>query len=151
MADELLGEDFKLYYDSAGDWDTPDWEEQTSVGDLSFDPQNEQVEIPKRKAFKFYKKGRGDWSLGFTMNYDKDNQFHVAIAGAIESGDPVHLAFADGDIDDPGTVYYHAWFLVGGPHDASLDTNANIEVEAKIHTYEGEYGDEQPKREVVSS
>ncbi len=57
MADELLGDDFRLYYDTADSYDSPTWVEQKSVGDIGFDPGNEQVEIPVRIAFKIYKKG----------------------------------------------------------------------------------------------
>lgn len=142
MSEELLGDDLKLYYDSASDFTTPTWVEQISVGDIGFDPQNEQVEIPKRIAFKTYKKGRGDWTLSFTMNIDVTNTFHVAVMDAITDGTPIHLALALGDIDAGG--YWHAWWFLSGPVDAALDSNANIEVEGKCHHDLGEYDDEFP-------
>ena len=143
MSNELLGDDFKLYYDTEDDFDSPTWAEQQSVGDLGFDPGNEQVEIPKRKAFKYYKKGRADWTLTFTMNYDPDSTFHNAVRDAITDGTPIHLAIADGDMDD-GPNYWHAWWFLSGPLDAALDSNANIEVEGKIHHDNGDGGDEDP-------
>lgn len=133
MAGELLGDDFRLNYDSANNYSSPTWVNQTSVGDLSFDVGNEQVEIPKRIAFKTYKKGRGDWTLGFTMNYDPANTFHTAVISAINAGTKIHLAVSDGVANTNGTNYWHAWWFLTGPLDASLDSNANIEVEGKVH------------------
>ena len=143
MSNELLGDDFKLYYDSASSFDSPTWVEQVSAGDLGFDPGIEQVEIPLRIAYKVYKKGRADWSLTFTMNYDPDNTFHTAVRDAITNGTKIHLAIADGDIDDDGN-YWHAWWFLSGPIDAALDSNANIEVEGKIHHDRGDGDDELP-------
>lgn len=151
MGEELLGDDFKLYWDSASDYDSPTWALQTSVGDLGFDPQNEQVPIPKRKAFKYYKKGRGDWTLSFQTNIDKSNAFHNAVRAAIDNGTAIHLAIADGPIATAGTEYHHAWWFLTGPTDGSLDTNANIEVEGKIHHDDGEYGDEDPAAVTVGA
>jgi hypothetical protein len=135
MSQELLGDDLKLYWDDDADFASPDWKEQVSVGDMGRDPNNEQVEIPLRLPFKFYKKGRGDWSLTFTANIDTTNLFHLALLDAIDNGTPIHLAIALGEITDGG--YWHAWFMLGGPTDGSLDTNANIEVEGKLHHYRG--------------
>jgi|SRR5690606_13821420 len=143
MSSELLGDDFKLYYDDASSFDSPTWEEQISIGDLGFDPASEQVEIPKRIGTKVYKKGRGDWSLTFTMNYDPDSEFCMEVVDAINTGSKIHLAIADGDIDN-GANYWHAWWMLSGPLDAALDTNANFEVEAKPHHDLGEEGDELP-------
>jgi hypothetical protein len=144
MSAELLGDDFALFWDSNADWDSPAWALQVSASDLGFDTANEQVEIPLRIAFKVYKKGRADWTYSFTINYDKTNTFHMAVRDAIRTGDPIHLAFADGDDIDTAD-YFHAWFMLSGPTDASLDTNANISVEAKIHHDRGDNNDELPE------
>lgn len=142
MSNELLGDDLKLYYDTAGDFDTPTWVEQISVGDVGFDPANEQVEIPKRISVKTYKKGRGDWSLSFTSNISTDNTFHMAVIDAINYGTAIHIALALGDIEDGG--YWHAWWMLSGPVSGSLDSTASIEVEGKAHHDLGEYEDELP-------
>lgn len=142
MSEELLGDDLKLYWDTAGSFSSPTWVEQISVGDIGRDPSNEQVEIPLRLPFKFYKKGRGDWSLTFTSNLDSTNTFHMAVLDAIDNGTPIHLAIALGDIEDGG--YWHAWWMLGGPTDGALDTNANIEVEGKLHHYRGPTDEDLP-------
>jgi len=131
MSAELLGDDFTLNWDQDGSYSSPSWLATVSVGDLGFDPAYEQVEIPKRISTKTYKKGRGDWSLSFTMNYDKTSAFHTAVRNAITNGTKIHMAIADGDI--ASSNYWHAWWFLSGPLDASLDTNANIEVEGKCH------------------
>ena len=143
MSEELLGDDFRIFWDSADDYASPDWHEQVSLGDVGFDPGNEQVEIPIRIPFKVYKKGRADWSLTFTMNYDRENEFHMAVRDAITTGDPIHLALCDSD-DIDATDYWHAWWFVSGPIGASLDSGATIEVEGKIHHDRGEADDELP-------
>lgn len=131
MANELLGDDFRIYWDTVGDFDTPTWEEELSMGDIGFDTGNEQVEIPLRIAFKTYKKGRADWTLTFTMNFDPTSTFHMAVRDAITTGDKIHMAITYGDIAT--TDYWHAWWFVSGPIGASLDSPATIEVEGKIH------------------
>jgi hypothetical protein len=128
---ELLGDSFKVFYDTASSFSTPTWVEQLSVGDVSYDTANEQVEIPKRIAFKTYKKGRSDLSFKFSMNLDPTNTFHTSIIGAINAGTKVHLAIAPGAIAGGG--YWHMMAMVTGPVDAKLDSPATVEVEAKVH------------------
>jgi hypothetical protein len=136
MSEELLGDDFNLFWDSDGDFDSPAWAIQVSIGDLGFDTASEQVEIPLRIPVKVYKGGRGDWTLSFTMNYDKTNTFHMAVRAAITNKTPIHLAFCDGD-DIVTDDYWHAWWLLSGPIDAALDSGATIEIEGKCHHYRG--------------
>jgi hypothetical protein len=143
MSEELLGDDFRIFWDDNDDYVSPNWIEQISLGDIGFDPGNEQVEIPIRIPFKVYKKGRADWALSFTMNYDKTNLFHMATREAITNGTPIHIALCDGD-DIDADDYWHAWWFLSGPIDAALDTNANIAVEGKIHHDRGVAGDELP-------
>ena len=144
MSAELLGDDFTLFYDTADSFGSPTWVAQVSVGDISFDPGNEQVEIPLRIATKVYKKGRGDWTLSFSLNYDKSNTFHMAVRDAIRTGDPIHIALCDGDNITTGD-YWHAWWMLSGPVDASLDSPATIDVEAKVHHDRGDADDELPE------
>jgi hypothetical protein len=135
MAGEMLGDEYELNLDTAstgaGDYDTPTWAKQTSLGDIKFDDGNETPEIPKRIGFKVYKKGRSDFKLSFTMNYNPANTFHKKIRDAIRNGTRVHLGLAEGPI--ASTDYFHAWCLVTGPTDASLDSGATVEVEAMGH------------------
>jgi hypothetical protein len=140
---ELLGDDFQLFYDTAGNFTSPTWVIQPSIGDLGFDPANEQVEIPLRITVKVYKKGRGDWTLSFTMNYDKSNTFHMAVMTAIRNGTRIHLAFVDGSTIS-GSNYYHAWWLLTGPIDGALDSAGSVEIEGKVHHDRGGAGTELP-------
>jgi hypothetical protein len=128
---ELLGDSFKLFYDTAASFGTPTWVEQISVGDISYDTANEQVEIPKRVAFKTYKKGRSDLTFKFTMNVDPTNTFHTAMIASINDGTKKHLAISPGAIAGGG--YWHGFFMLTGPVDAALDSAAKVEVEAKVH------------------
>lgn len=130
---EMLGDDFTLNWDNTANYNASSWLEQTSVGDLQFDMANETPEIPKRIATKVYKSGRQDWKLSITMNYDPSNTFHAAMRDAIRTGDRVHLALAEGDISVNTTDYWHAWWLVTGPLDASLDQPATYAVECMPH------------------
>ena len=144
MSEELLGDDFTLFWDADSSWSAPNWEAQVSVGDIGFDPGNEQVEIPIRIVTKVYKKGRGDWTLSFTINYDKTNTFHMAVRDAIRTGDPIHIALCDGDDIETGD-YWHAWWMLSGPIGASLGTAASIDVEGKVHHDRGDADDELPE------
>lgn len=132
---ELLGDDYELCLDTAstgaGDYDTPTWAKQTSLGDIKFDTASEKPEIPKRIGTKVYKKGRDDWKLSFTMNFDPANTFHVKIRDAIRTGDKVHLGLFEGP--NATADFHHAWFLLTGPLDASLDSPASYEVEGVPH------------------
>lgn len=140
---EILGDDFNLFYDTSGNFTSPTWVVQASIGDLSLDTAKEQVEIPLRIAYKVYKTGRGDWTLSFTMNYDKANTFHMAVLAAIRAGSRIHLAFVDGSAIS-GNNYYHAWWVLTGPINAALDSPGTVEVEGKIHHDRGGSGTELP-------
>lgn len=146
MGAELLGDDYELALDTAasgaGSYSTPTWAKQTSLGDIKFDMANETPEIPKRIVTKVYKKGRGDWKLSFTMNFDPTNTFHVKVRDAIRTGARVHLAIAEGPI--ASADYHHAWWLLTGPLDASLDSAASYEVEAMCHHDMGSNDTELP-------
>lgn len=144
MSNELLGDDFRLFWDSADNWDSPTMVEVISIGDLGFDPAGEQVEIPIRIRTKVYKKGRGDWTLSFTLNYDPDDPFCLAAIDAVNNGTKIHLAFADGATFADANVW-EAWWMLTGPIDAALDTNASIDVEGKVHFDRGVSGDELPR------
>lgn len=150
---ELLGDHFQVYLDieDPQSFTLPSWQRQTSIGDIGFDWAKEQVEIPKRKSVKGYQGGRQDWEFTFTMNYDRDNAFHQLVIAHIENSEPLHLALTDGILDDDAENLWHAWWLLTGPLDASLDTNANIEITAKVHTYAGSADDEDPEHEDVSA
>lgn len=143
MSAEKLGDDFRLNYDANSNYSTPSWSNQTSVGDIGFDFAAEQVEIPKRIGFKTYKGGRQDWELSFSMNYDANNSFHTAVRGAIEAQTKLHLALSDGNIATNGTHYWHAWWMLSGNLDASLDSPATIDVTGKCHFDTGT-SDNQP-------
>lgn len=143
MSNELLGDDFKLFWDSAEDFDSPTWVEIISVGDMGFEPGLEQVEIPIRIPFKVYKKGRADWSLTFTANVNPGNAYYNALLDAVNNGTKIHLAIGEGAMDDDPN-YWHAWFFVSGPIDASLDSPGTIDVEGKIHHDRGVGDDELP-------
>lgn len=144
MSNELLGDDFRLFWDSDDSWTSPSWETIISIGDLGFDPAKEQVEIPIRIATKVYKSGRGDWTLSFTLNYDPDDTFCAAVVDAINNGTKIHLAI--GDDDDIGEAnIWEAWWMLAGPLDAALDTNASFDIEGKVHFDRGTGGDELPR------
>lgn len=144
MSNELLGDDFRLFWDSASNWDSPTWVEVISVGDLGFDAAGEQVEIPIRIPFKVYKKGRKDWSFPFTLNYDPTDPFCIAALDSVNNGTKIHLAFAD-DAVIADANYWEAWWMLTGPIDAALDTNASIDIEGKVHFDRGLAGDELPR------
>lgn len=134
MANELLGNDVYVAYDTAGNYSAPTWVIQKSFGDCGFDPGIVQVEIPLRIGFTTYKGGRSDGSLTFTMNYAPDNTWHVAMRNAIRNKTRVHLAIVEGDtIGASNNDYLHAWFGVYGPFGAGLDDVATYDVEGKFH------------------
>lgn len=147
MANQI-GDEFKLYYDSASNYSTPTWVEQVDIGNLALDPAPEQVEIPKRNGFKMYKKGRQDLSITFDISFDPANTSHTAMRDAIRAGTKIHLAVANGAIATIGTIYYHGWFMLVGPEDLSLDSPATISVEAKVHADSA--SDELPAKVTVS-
>lgn len=142
MSNELLGDDFELNWDTAQSFDSPTWTKQVSVGDIGFEPGNEQVEIPIRIPVKVYKKGRADWTLTFQSNYNKDNAFLNAVRQAINFGTKIHLAISDGNVNTEN--YWHAWWFLSGPLGASLDEASQYDVEGKVHFDRGVDDDELP-------
>lgn len=132
MANELLGNDIHIFWDSAANYSSPSWQKQISFGDLGFDPGIVPVEIPLRIGFTTYKGGRSDGELTFTMNYSADNNWHTAIRDAIRSRGRVHLAIVEGSAVATND-YLHAWFLLGGPLGAGLDDVASYDVSGKFH------------------
>lgn len=130
MPNALLGDDFRIYWDTADSFGTPTWVYQRNLGDIGLADSGEQVEIPVRYPWKFYKKGRQDTELTFTMNYDPTDTFHIAIRDAIRDGSNVHMALAEGDYQV--LDYFHAWFIITGPQDLSLDAPATYAVSAKL-------------------
>jgi len=146
MSDELLGDDFNLFWDPTVSFDSPDWERQVSMGDIGFDTDPVHAEIPKRIRSKVYKKGRDNWTLTFTSNYSRNAAFHKAVIAAIVNGTKIHLAIVDGDdADDPEANVWHAMWLLKGPIGASLDEAASIEVEGVPHHDTGTSDEEQPE------
>lgn len=146
MSDELLGDDFNLFWDTATNFETPTYVRQVSLGDIGFDTDPEHVEIPKRIRSKVFKKGRDNWTLTFTSNYSRNADFHRAVLNAIVTGEKIHLAICDGDdIEDAEANVWHAMWLLKGPIGASLDNPASIEVEGHPHHDTGESDEEQPE------
>ncbi len=127
----LLGDDWRLYYDTADDWANATFVQQTDLGDLGFEFNPEQVEVPKRQTHKVYKSGRQDWMLSFNLNANPGATFYDAVEAAIEAGSSLHLALANGDITANGTKYWHADWNMYGNIEADLDSNSQIPIEAK--------------------
>lgn len=128
MPNALLGDDFRIYWDTAVDFAMPTWVWQRNLGDIAHNDSGEQVEIPIRYSRKFYKKGRQASELTFTMNYHPTETFHLNVRDHIRSGDRIHLAIAEGDITTAD--YFHAWFVLFGPEDMALDAPATFAVTA---------------------
>lgn len=144
-----LGDEFKLYIDTADDYDTPTWAEILDVGNFSRDRSKTEVEIPKRINHKVYLGGRSDPRVSFELSYDPANTNHTKLSNAIDSGAKVHLAVANGPIATDGTIYTHGWYLVKGPEDFSLDSPATISCEALPHAAAPD--DEPPAKVTVST
>lgn len=128
----LLGDDYRLYWDTADSFGTPTWVWQRNVGDFGLDDSGEQVEVPIRWPWKFYKKGRQDTELTFAMNMHNTTAeaFGRAVRDAMRDGSQLHLALAEGAITS--FDYLHAWWIVTGPLDLSLDAPAVYSVSAKL-------------------
>lgn len=140
MPDALLGDDYRLYWDNSDNFDTPTWVWQRNLGDMALADSGEQVEIPIRYNKKYYKKGRQDTELTFTMNYHATETFLVHVRDHIRSGVRIHLAIAEGDITT--TDYFHAWWILTGPADFSLDAPATYAVSARLSIHFA--SDEEP-------
>jgi hypothetical protein len=108
----------------------PTWVEQKNLGDLGLNDSGEQVEIPVRYPWKFYKKGRQDTELTFTMNYHPTEAFHQYVRDHIRTGDKAHFAVSEGNI--ASSDYFHAWWILTGPEDMSLDAPATFAVSARL-------------------
>lgn len=131
---ETAGNDFRLYYDSAANYSSPTWgDHQTSLGSIGHDPNYNEFEVPKRIPTVVFQGGRDNHRLTFAMNYDPENAFHTAVRAAIRGKTRIHLALADADITVNDTNYWHGWWLLKGPLDASLDQPGGIAVEGMPH------------------
>lgn len=130
MPNALLGDDYRLYWDTAVDFAMPVWDWQRNLGDLALSDNPEQVEIPIRYPWKFYKGGRQDTELTFTMNYHPTETFHQYVRDHIRDKSRVHFAISEGDIATAD--YFHAWWLLTGPADFALDAPATYAVSARL-------------------
>lgn len=145
-----LGDDFKIYYDSANDMGgTPTWAEQTDAGDISFDRGPTEVAIPKRGTkFKKSKNGQQKWQLSFPLNYDPSNAFVTAIEAAINAGTSIHVAITDGAIATDGTNIWEAdWCVLGDPIGAALDNGGVMDISLTPHADSAN----EPTKTTVSS
>lgn len=145
--ENLLGDDFNIFWDSADNWDTPTWVRILDATDIVFDPNRTQVEIRKRIRHKTYKKGMHDWELSFTLNYNPANEFCQQIRTCLyDDNTNIIVALADGDsMTDPAVTYWRAHWEVFGPLNANLDEPAEIEITLKVSCDTGDDDSELPE------
>jgi len=106
--DATIGQDHKLYYDSAGSWSLPTWVELTRVINVEPGDEREDIEIAYRGAdIKRHVAGQRDMPLEFAIAFKKGDTSIDALIAAYKAKTIVHLADADGAIATSGTLYTH--------------------------------------------
>lgn len=131
MPNALLGDDYRVFWDTGANFASPTWVEQKYMADIALADSKEQVEIPVRLAWKFYKAGRQDTELTFTLPFNPADNFHVDVRDKTRNGSKIHLAICEGS-NINAADYLHAWWIVTGDWDMSLDSPATFEVSARL-------------------
>ena len=116
MSDEAyLGGDAK-FYRNAGSYGTPSWALVSNCGDADIADSRTAVDAPTRAGFPYigYLPGRRDITLTWSMLNKKGSvDTHLAaMRTAYDSGNPIELAVADGDISTVGTNYRRIYFII---------------------------------------
>lgn len=131
--DYKKGDQYRLYYDTANDWDTPTWVWIKAFSDPTISPNKGEVAVEEQNADTGYLHGVGDPEFAFTLHNDKGDANVQALIDATQSGAMVHLAFADGDIATTGTDYDHMECVLFSSASAGRGNAASHDVTAKRH------------------
>lgn len=144
MADRI-GNECKVYYSADlldGDTVTPEtatWQELTNVRDVTKNRTRAEVDRSVRgNARKRTRVGMIDDSADLELLYETDNDLQDALEDAYEAGNPVALAFMDGDIATSGAKgVVGNWAITNFTEPQPLEDNVVVNLTLKHHS-EGE-------------
>ena len=132
MADKI-GDDFKLYRDTADSWASPTWSEVTQADDLGLDHGPNGVAIQKRGRDITYKQGKKDQKLSTSVVYDSADAHVTEFEAHLDDGGDMHMAIADGNIATSGTSYWHAeMVLIGFSEGLNIGDAAKYDLELGV-------------------
>jgi|SRR3972149_818842 len=130
--DYKKGADYRLYFNT-GSYATPTWAEIKACGDVSADPNPDDVTVPERGMDMGHLHGEKDTSFTFTLYEDVGDTNVETMIAAIYSGVMVHLAVSRGDIETALTKYLHMECLLRGGVTANRGDAASYDVTANRH------------------
>jgi len=130
----VLGDDYKLYYSTSGDYASPVWVEVSAADSISVDWSPADITIPERGISTGHLQGKGDPTISFTMMEDTgDTSVEAIIAATLTDATKIHLAVCRGFIDGAGNKYYHMECAVFGSLTADQGGVASYDIEARRH------------------
>ena len=104
-----VGYEHKAYRDVASTWT-----EMSNVKDVEVNLTRDRADVTTRgtNGWKTEKPTLATMEVTFEMNYDPGGADYTALADAFFNNTDIEMAFADGDIETPGTVYFTGVFGV---------------------------------------
>ena len=126
------GADYRLYRDR-GDIDESELYEIKAVGDLAFNPNNDDVAVPERGQATGHLHGNADPELTFTLYEDKGDTDVEAMIDAVYSGDVINLVVIRGTAAQATKKYIRLEAVLTGSNTANRGDPGVYEVTARRH------------------
>lgn len=137
------GREWKLFWDSAADQDSPTWVAQTSVADVSVNITKGEADVSRRASGWELRKGAlNDASLEFTYVWSTKatRTFFDAMVDSLVNGTPIHMKAAEAALTT-GVFAFTGWFEVFAfPIDQPLKDGVKVAVVMKPVDYEDSAG-----------
>ncbi len=130
--DYRKGASYRLYLNT-GTYASPTWVEIKAVGDVSADPNPDDLTVPERGQDMGHLQGEFDPSFAFQLMEDAGDTNVETLIAAIYSGVMVHLAVSRGDIETAATKYLHMECVLRGSLSANRGDVASYDVTANRH------------------
>jgi len=128
-----LGLDCKLYYND-GTYDSPDWQEMTSVKDVTLGVEKNTADVTTRgnDGWRAIATALKDGTIDFQMNWDTTKDDFSAVQDAFFNDTTLELAVMDGDITDDGSEGLRATCeIVTFNRNEPLEEAVTVDVQAK--------------------
>jgi hypothetical protein len=130
--DYVKGSDYRLNFNT-GSHGSPTWVQIKACGDVTADPNPDDVVVPERGMDTGHMNGEKDPSFTFTLYEDKGDSNVETLVAAIYSGAMVELAVSRGSIATPTTKYLMMECVLRAPLGANRSDPSQYDVTAFRH------------------
>lgn len=131
--DYKKGADYIFLLRTGGSYASPTWTVIKAIGDISVDPNPDDVVIPERGSNTGHLNGEADPTITFRMFEDAGDLNVETIAAAVNTNTMVHIAIARGNIATTGTKWFDLECILRAPLDANRGDPSGWEITAQKH------------------